>query len=542
MALVGAATADRTRRQVADARSGWPATSSTSWPGSPPSRSSAGPGPRRRPSGDITDRYRRATMATLKVAFLSSLDPRAAGHDLGRPRGRGRRAPPAGRAPRLCARRCSCWSSRPRPTCRCAARAPTTTPAPRGWRPPSEVFDVLDAPAPPRGTRTDVPDAARLADPRRRTSRCTYPGRARPALDGFSLELAPGEIVAVAGPSGCGQVHAARGAARLRRRRPGRSVVGDVALDELDPDAWRAQVAWVPQRPHLFAASVADNVRLGRPDATEPSSVPRAVAAAGLDDGRRPAARRARHAARRGRRRPVGRRAPARGPGPGVPARRAARCCSTSPPPTSTGDTEEEVLDGGPPAGRGRTCVWSPTARPSWRGRPGGRRCTTPVPGRDDAATVAAARPRARRRPRPRGARRAAPATLAWPGRRRGWPSPRCSGPGPSPRVDRADRHGGVADLPGRRSTRPSRRWPSPSSSSSSSGCRGGSSATASAWSATTRPSGLLADAPRHVLPAARAARSRGPAGLRRGDLLARLVQDVDSLQDLAAAGRPARS
>ena len=45
--------------------------------------------------------------------------------------------------------------------------------------------------------------------------------------------------------------------------------IGDAALFDLEPDAWRAQIAWVPQRPHLFAASVADNLRLGSPDATE---------------------------------------------------------------------------------------------------------------------------------------------------------------------------------------------------------------------------------------------------------------------------------
>ena len=43
--------------------------------------------------------------------------------------------------------------------------------------------------------------------------------------------------------------------------------VGGVDLAELDLDAWRARLAWVPQRPHLFAASIAENVRLGRAEA-----------------------------------------------------------------------------------------------------------------------------------------------------------------------------------------------------------------------------------------------------------------------------------
>jgi ATP-binding cassette subfamily C protein CydCD len=56
-----------------------------------------------------------------------------------------------------------------------------------------------------------------------------------------------------------------------------------VDLADVDPETWRSRVAWVPQRPHLFARSIADNVRLGRPDATE-DEVRSAIADAGLDD------------------------------------------------------------------------------------------------------------------------------------------------------------------------------------------------------------------------------------------------------------------
>ncbi|HXO06827.1 MAG TPA: ATP-binding cassette domain-containing protein, partial [Solirubrobacteraceae bacterium] len=59
--------------------------------------------------------------------------------------------------------------------------------------------------------------------------------------------------------------------------------VGGVDLADLDPDAWRAHVSWMPQRPHLFAASIADNIALGRPDATS-EQLWDAVAAAGLSD------------------------------------------------------------------------------------------------------------------------------------------------------------------------------------------------------------------------------------------------------------------
>jgi ATP-binding cassette subfamily C protein CydCD len=51
----------------------------------------------------------------------------------------------------------------------------------------------------------------------------------------------------------------------------------------LEPEAWRAHVGWVPQRPHLFARTIADNVRLGRPGASD-EDVRAAIAAADLDE------------------------------------------------------------------------------------------------------------------------------------------------------------------------------------------------------------------------------------------------------------------
>ena len=57
--------------------------------------------------------------------------------------------------------------------------------------------------------------------------------------------------------------------------------LGGVDLADLDLEEWRRQIAWVPQRPHLFARSVADNVRLGRPDATD-AEVEAALEASGL--------------------------------------------------------------------------------------------------------------------------------------------------------------------------------------------------------------------------------------------------------------------
>ena len=59
--------------------------------------------------------------------------------------------------------------------------------------------------------------------------------------------------------------------------------VGGCELADLDPDAWRRRVSWMPQRPHLFATSIAENIALGRPDATI-AEIWDAVDAAGLRD------------------------------------------------------------------------------------------------------------------------------------------------------------------------------------------------------------------------------------------------------------------
>jgi ABC-type multidrug transport system fused ATPase/permease subunit len=145
-----------------------------------------------------------------------------------------------------------------------------------------QVFEILEQPRPPRGTRRTVPDPAtsRLIV---EDLRVVYPGRDGPALDGTTLVVEPGEMLAVTGPSGCGKSTLLGVLLGLVTPDAGSVRIGDIDLASLDPDAWRARVAWVPQRPHLFAASIADNVRLGRRDAAA-ADVLRAVARAGLTD------------------------------------------------------------------------------------------------------------------------------------------------------------------------------------------------------------------------------------------------------------------
>ncbi len=145
-----------------------------------------------------------------------------------------------------------------------------------------QAFAVLEKPLPCRGTRGDVPDPA-VAGITVDRLRVAYPDRDRPALDGVSLNVEPGEVLAVTGSSGCGKSTLLGVLLGLVAADAGSVRVGGVDLADLDLAAWRARLAWVPQRPHLFAASVAENIRLGCPDASG-DQVRQAITAAGLAD------------------------------------------------------------------------------------------------------------------------------------------------------------------------------------------------------------------------------------------------------------------
>jgi ATP-binding cassette subfamily C protein CydD len=94
-----------------------------------------------------------------------------------------------------------------------------------------------------------------------------YEDGARPALNGVSLTLAPSEKVALVGPSGAGKSTVAYLLLRFLEPDRGTITAGGRPLAALDLAAWRRQVAWVPQNPTLFYGTVADNIRLARPQA-----------------------------------------------------------------------------------------------------------------------------------------------------------------------------------------------------------------------------------------------------------------------------------
>jgi ATP-binding cassette, subfamily C, bacterial CydD len=149
------------------------------------------------------------------------------------------------------------------------------------------VFEILDTPLPDgpkarpgRATAGTATADLRVAELRLDRITVTYPGRSEPALDGIGLTVAPGERIVLTGPSGAGKSTLL--ALLLRFLAPAAGTVeaggGDVAA--MDLEQWRRQIAWVPQQPYLFSGSAADNIALGQPGASR-GAIDRAARLAG---------------------------------------------------------------------------------------------------------------------------------------------------------------------------------------------------------------------------------------------------------------------
>ncbi|MFF2504385.1 thiol reductant ABC exporter subunit CydD [Streptomyces sp. NPDC058067] len=145
-----------------------------------------------------------------------------------------------------------------------------------------EIFAVLETPVPSSGAGA-LPDGGTGLGVGFDGVTVRYPGRSDAAVRDVSFEVAPGETVALVGPSGVGKSTLLSAALGFVRPEAGRVLVGGADLAGLDREAWHARVAWVPQRPQLYAGSIADNVRLARPDAS-PAEVEAALREAGAQE------------------------------------------------------------------------------------------------------------------------------------------------------------------------------------------------------------------------------------------------------------------
>ena len=105
----------------------------------------------------------------------------------------------------------------------------------------------------------------------------------QPVLKDFSLQIAPGERIALVGPSGAGKSTLFQLLLRFYDIRSGRILIDDIPLDSLSLRQLREQYALVPQESVIFASSALENIRYGRPDASV-EEVMRAAAAARADE------------------------------------------------------------------------------------------------------------------------------------------------------------------------------------------------------------------------------------------------------------------
>ncbi|MFE6334067.1 thiol reductant ABC exporter subunit CydD [Streptomyces sp. NPDC057798] len=138
-----------------------------------------------------------------------------------------------------------------------------------------EIFAVLETPVPESGSGA-VPSGALAFE----GVTVRYPGRSGDAVSDVSFVVEPGETVALVGPSGAGKSTLLNVLLGFVRPAEGRVRIGGADLAGLDLERWRSMIAWVPQRPHLFAGTIAENVRLARPGADD-TAVARALEEAG---------------------------------------------------------------------------------------------------------------------------------------------------------------------------------------------------------------------------------------------------------------------
>ena len=130
----------------------------------------------------------------------------------------------------------------------------------------TEVLDTETSVPPPAQPVTELAERGTL---RLEDVDFAYPGADVPVLRGVSLEARPGQTVAIIGSTGAGKSTLLNLVPRLFDATGGRVVVDGVDVRDLDPELLWSRLGLVPQKAFLFTGSIADNVRYGRPDATD---------------------------------------------------------------------------------------------------------------------------------------------------------------------------------------------------------------------------------------------------------------------------------
>ncbi|HEX3333222.1 MAG TPA: thiol reductant ABC exporter subunit CydD [Acidimicrobiales bacterium] len=153
----------------------------------------------------------------------------------------------------------------------------------------ARVLEVLDAPAP--GAAVPSPEAVTATTARARDAdglsidavSVEYPNRDGPALASFSLHATAGSRIALTGASGSGKSTVLATLLGFAEPSAGTMTFDGRAATTDGMPAWRAHFSWLPQRPHLFNVTLAENLRLGAPDAGDGALLD-VLAAVGLSD------------------------------------------------------------------------------------------------------------------------------------------------------------------------------------------------------------------------------------------------------------------
>ena len=232
---------------------------------------------------EVTDAHRRATMAALRVAFLSALVL-----ELAATLATALVAVEVGL--RLLAGQLSYQTAllvlllTPEAYLPLRAVGAQFHASVEGAAAAEQAFGILDTPVPaagprPQARRAPATDLHRDTITLREVT-LSYPGRDQPALDRVSLTLRPGDHIALTGPSGAGKTSLLALLLRFAEPSGGTIDVGDADLAAIPASAWLAQIAWVPQHPYLFTGSAAANIALGQP-AADREAIARAARLAG---------------------------------------------------------------------------------------------------------------------------------------------------------------------------------------------------------------------------------------------------------------------
>jgi len=147
----------------------------------------------------------------------------------------------------------------------------------------SKIYAFLAVPAqqqkqPTHTEKTRSPFAIRFADVHYR-----YENKREPALQGVSLTIKAGTTAFIVGSSGAGKSTIFQLLLQFAQPSQGNIFINDLDLGRIAPDFWRSRVAYVPQQPHIFRASLAENIALAKPTADR-NEIIRAAKAANLHE------------------------------------------------------------------------------------------------------------------------------------------------------------------------------------------------------------------------------------------------------------------